>query len=146
MPAYVVPFRCDGCGACIKVCPSGILHIDGGTRKAFNIEPEMCWECYPCAKACPQDAIQIRGYSDFVPLGATLHCKRDTLRNTITWTVRFRNGVRKQFSFPIRTTPWDSIRAPAEQQVPPPGALRTPLLAFEPDYLMVPELPSPRKK
>ena len=29
------------------------MHIDKVTRRAVNIEPNMCWECYSCVKACP---------------------------------------------------------------------------------------------
>lgn len=145
MPAYVIPFKCDGCGDCVRVCPSGILHIDDKDRKSFNIEPEMCWECFPCVKACPQNAIEIRGYSDFVPLGARVVPKRDTASNTITWDIKFRSGKTLKFTFPIRTTPWDSIKP--SQELPPPTTddLRSPLLAQEMKYLGVPTLPRPEK-
>jgi len=145
MPAFVLPYKCDGCGECIRVCPSGILHMDNSSRKSFNIEPEMCWECFPCVKACPQNAIEIRGYSDFVPLGARVVPKRDTVFNTITWDITFRSGRTLKFTFPIRTTPWNSIRAP--QELPPPSRvdLESPLLAEEMKYLGVSVLPTPEK-
>jgi len=102
----------------------------------------MCWECYPCVKACPQNAIEIRGYSDFVPLGAKVHPKRDTTANTITWTVQFRNGKTLKFTFPIRTTPWGSIKPP---QNLPTGDIKSSLLALEDQYLGVPLFPAPKK-
>ena len=69
MPTFVYMTRCDGCGHCVDICPSDIMHIDTTYRRAFNIEPNMCWECYSCVKACPQFAIDCRGYADFAPLG-----------------------------------------------------------------------------
>ena len=42
--------RCDGCGHCVDICPSDIMHIDPVTRRAVNIEPNFCWECYSCVK------------------------------------------------------------------------------------------------
>lgn len=140
MPAYILPFRCDGCGECVKVCPQGILHIDPKTRKSYNIETDMCWECYPCVKACPQDAIEIRGYSDFVPLGAKVLCKRDTKANTITWTIYYRNGKLLTFAFPIRTTLWGSITPPNGLRVPPPQELKSHLLVREPEIFGSTEL------
>ena len=57
MSTFVYMTRCDGCGHCVDICPSDIMHIDKETRRAVNIEPNMCWECYSCVKACPQNAI-----------------------------------------------------------------------------------------
>ena len=71
--------------------------------KAYNREPEMCWECYNCVKICPTQAIDVRGYADFVPMGAQWYPLRST--DSIMWTVKFRNGTLKRFKFPIRTTP-----------------------------------------
>ena len=55
MPTFVYMTRCDGCGHCVDICPSDIMHIDPTYRRAYNIEPNMCWECYSCVKACPQN-------------------------------------------------------------------------------------------
>ena len=59
MPTFVYMTRCDGCGHCVDICPSDIMHIDTTYRRAYNIEPNMCWECYSCVKACPQNAIDV---------------------------------------------------------------------------------------
>ncbi len=64
----------------------------------------MCWECYSCVKICPTQAIEVRGYADFVPMGATRR-RRCARTDNIMWTVKFRNGTLKRFKFPIRTTP-----------------------------------------
>jgi len=40
-------------------------------------------------KICPTQAIEVRGYADFVPLGASVTAMRST--EDIMWTVQFRN-------------------------------------------------------
>src|SRR3546814_10905415 len=67
LPTFVYMTSCDGCGYCVDICPSDIMHIDTTYRRAYNIEPNMCWECYSCVKACAQNAIDCRGYADFPP-------------------------------------------------------------------------------
>ena len=69
MSTFVYMTRCDGCGHCVDICPSDIMHIDENIRRAKNIEPNFCWECYSCVKACPNHAIDVRGYADFAPMG-----------------------------------------------------------------------------
>ena len=69
MSTFVYMTRCDGCGHCVDICPSDIMHIDENIRRAVNIEPNFCWECYSCVKACPNHAIDVRGYADFAPMG-----------------------------------------------------------------------------
>ncbi len=107
MPSYVVPEKCDGCKAldktaCQYICPNDLMILNKNTMKAHNQDPSMCWECYSCVKICPTQAIQVRGYADFVPLGASATPLRST--DSIMWTVKFRNGTLKRFKFPIRTT------------------------------------------
>ena len=107
MPSYVNPEKCDGCKAldktaCQHICPNNLMVLDKATEKAFNQEPEMCWECYNCVKICAQQAVDVRGYADFVPMGAAVIPLRAS--KDIMWTVKFRNGAVKRFKFPIRTT------------------------------------------
>jgi adenylylsulfate reductase, subunit B len=107
VPSYVVPEKCDGCKAldktaCQYICPNDLMVLNKNTMKAYNQDPSMCWECYSCVKICPTQAIQVRGYADFVPLGASATPLRST--DSIMWTVKFRNGTLKRFKFPIRTT------------------------------------------
>lgn len=107
MPSYVLAEKCDGCKAldktaCQYVCPSDLMVLDKSKMKAFNQEPDMCWECYCCVKICPAQAIEVRGYADFMPLGASVTPLRAT--DSIMWTLKFRNGTVKRFKFPIRTT------------------------------------------
>lgn len=112
MPSFVISDKCDGCKgrdktACMYICPHDLMALDKERMKAFNQEPEQCWECYNCVKICPQQAIEVRGYADFVPLGASVLPLRAS--DSIMWTVKFRNGSIKRFKFPIRTTPEGSI-------------------------------------
>ncbi len=77
MPSFVIPEKCDGCKAldktaCQHICPNDLMELMGDSMKAWNREPEMCWECYNCVKICPTQAVEIRGYADFMPLGATV--------------------------------------------------------------------------
>ena len=138
MPTFVYMTSCDGCGHCVDICPSDIMHIDKITRRAVNIEPNMCWECYACVKACPQDAIDVRGYADFAPLGHSVRVLREEEKGTISWKVKFRNGHEKKFVSPITTKPWGKhIPKLAELEVPNKEALDSQLLCFEPDMLKV---------
>ncbi len=48
------------------------MKLDGLTGKGFNREPDSCWECCSWVKMCPNSAIEMRGYADVIPMGATL--------------------------------------------------------------------------
>ena len=108
MPSFVNPEKCDGCKAldktaCQYICANNLMVLDKDSMKAYNQEPEQCWECMCCVKICPTQAMDVRGYADFVPMGASVVPLRST--DSIMWTVKFRNGKIKRFKFPIRTTP-----------------------------------------
>ena len=109
MSTFVYMTRCDGCGHCVDICPSDIMHIDETIRRAVNIEPNFCWECYSCVKACPQNAIDVRGYADFAPMGHSVRVLREEEKGTISWKIKFRNGTVKDFVSPITTKPWGNI-------------------------------------
>ena len=107
MPSFVIAEKCDGWKAldktaCQHICPNDLMVLYKEKMKAYNREPAMCWECYNCVKICPTQAIEVRGYADFVPLGATVTAMRST--EDIMWTVQFRNKEikPKRFKFPIR--------------------------------------------
>jgi adenylylsulfate reductase subunit B len=118
------------------------MHIDTVYRRSYNIEPNFCWECFSCVKACPQHAIDVRGYADFAPLGHSVRVLREEASGTISWKIRYRDGREKAFTFPIRTTPWGSIKPPSEYAAPDAAALDSPLLAHEPAVLKVEALPT----
>jgi adenylylsulfate reductase subunit B len=126
----------------VDICPSDIMHIDPVYRRSYNIEPNFCWECYSCVKACPQHAIDVRGYADFAPLGHKVRVLREEAKGIISWKIRFRDGREKAFTFPIRTTPWGSIRPPSDYEMPAANSLGSQLLAHEPDALKVETLPT----
>jgi len=138
MPTFVYMTRCDGCGHCVDICPSDIMHIDKNIRRAVNIEPNFCWECYSCVKACPQNAIDVRGYADFAPMGHSVRVLREEEKGTISWKVKFRNGKEKNFVSPITTKPWGKhIPKLSELETPNKEALNSQLLCFEPDFLKI---------
>ncbi|MEM2212371.1 MAG: 4Fe-4S binding protein [Candidatus Nezhaarchaeales archaeon] len=48
---------CDGCGACIKVCPSGAISpVDGKVK----VDPFLCIGCGACIPECPRDALDFK--------------------------------------------------------------------------------------
>jgi len=134
MPSFVNPEKCDGCKAldktaCQYICPNDLMVLNKATEKAFNQDADMCWECQCCVKICPTQAIDVRGYADFMPLGASVVPMRST--DSIMWTIKFRDGSLKRFKFPIRTT--------EEGKAVPTGGFAThndissPMLATEPE-------------
>mgnify|MGYP000890667700 FL=1 len=142
MPTFVYMTRCDGCGHCVDICPSDIMHIDKTHRRAYNIEPNMCWECYSCVKACPQNAIDCRSYADCAPMGHSVRTLREEEKGTISWKIKFRDGRETNFESPIRTTPWGSIKSAADYAVPNQEAMKSQELAHEPDALNIDKLPA----
>jgi len=118
------------------------MHIDKTYRRAYNIEPSMCWECYSCVKACPQNAIDVRGYSDFAPLGHSVRVLREEEKATISWKIKFRDGREKNFESPIRTTKWGTIKCVSEYEAPGKDDMNSQELAHEPSGLHIDELPA----
>jgi ferredoxin len=45
---------CDGCGACIEVCPTGALYLVDGKA---TVDGTLCRDCQVCIAACPTEAI-----------------------------------------------------------------------------------------
>ena len=118
MPTYVRTDKCDGCQgqeqpACVYICPHDLMRVDqdgsqtGHPMQAYNQEPDQCWECYSCVKICPQEAIEVRHYADVVPLGARVQPLRGA--DSIAWTIQFRNGNVKRFTFRTRSTVEGSV-------------------------------------
>ena len=146
MPTYVDPNTCNACQGvhegplCVYICPNDLMVLDSSLNKGFNQEPEMCSECYACVKLCPQEAIHVRGYADFVPLGAVVQPHR--VDNGLTWDVRFRDGREFQFTYPSRTRPAGSVtpyEAFTEDRL---TDLKSQSLAGESRWLGVSQLPS----
>jgi len=137
MPTFVYMTRCDGCGYCVDICPSDIMHIDTVNRRAYNIEPNMCWECYSCVKACPMHAIDVRGYADFAPLGHSVRVNRDEEKGIIAWRIKFRNGEKDMdLLAPITTKPWGKhIPQLADAAAPSQEMRDSQYLYNEPKYI-----------
>ena len=133
--------RCGGCGHCVDICPSDIMHIDPTMRRAYNIEPNMCWECYSCVKACPMDAIDVRGYADFAPLGHSVRVQRDEEKGVIAWRIKSRNGETDlNLLAPITTKPWGTAIPQLKNEAAPTQEARDSQLLFnEPKYIRMDE-------
>ena len=117
MPTFVYMTACDGCGHCVDICPSDIMHIDPVTRRQLTLNQTLLGVLL-MRKACPQNAIDDRGYSDFAPMGHKVRVLRRTRKGVISWRLKFRDGREKNFESPIRTTPWGSIPSPDEYDLP----------------------------
>jgi adenylylsulfate reductase subunit B len=149
MPTYVDPSTCNACAGehlgplCVYICPNDLMVLDSGQNKGSNQEPELCSECYACVKLCPQNAIHVRGYADFVPLGAEVQPHYEG--SDIVWDVTFRDGRKENFRFASRTTPKDSIDPFKDLPQADLGQIRAPALFGEPKYLEVGEVPTPKK-
>ncbi len=148
MPSFVILEKCDGCKgqdktACMYICPQDLMYLDKDKMKAFNRAPDMCWECYNCVKICPQQAVDVRGYADFVPMGASCVPLRGS--QDIMWTVKFRSGMVKRFKFPIRTTPeGQAVPCPADWPTETDD-IKSPMLCTEPKSMGVDTFPTLKK-
>lgn len=134
MPSFVITEKCDGCKAldktaCQYICPNDLMVLNRDSMKAFNQDADMCWECYSCVKICPVQAIEVRGYADFVPMGASVTPLRAT--DSIMWTLKFRNGMLKRFKFPTRTTE-EGDAQPFDHYPTGDDDLKSPTLMCEP--------------
>ena len=147
MPTYVDPTACDACEnvhqgpLCVYICPNDLMVLDVAIQKGVNQEPDMCSECYACVKLCPQNAIHVRGYADFVPLGAEVQPRY--VEGQIRWDIQFRDGRTENFSFPVRTTTQGSIDPYKGVAEADPGELKGPSLLGEPAILQVNAVPTP---
>jgi electron transport complex protein RnfB len=53
--SYSITELCNGCGACVRLCPVGAIR---GERKALHVlDGERCIECGACGRICPREAL-----------------------------------------------------------------------------------------
>ena len=146
MPTYVNPNACNACEGehqgplCVYICPNDLMVLDQSINKAFNQEPEMCSECYACVKLCPEEAIHVRGYADFVPLGASVQPHRT--EDGLTWEIRFRDGRLLEFTYQSRTRPAGTVDPYENFTEDRDADLRSQSLAGESQWLGVSQLPT----
>jgi heterodisulfide reductase subunit A len=55
--AFVIADLCDGCQACVPICPSNAITMVEGKAK---IDPFMCIGCGACIPVCPREAIDFK--------------------------------------------------------------------------------------
>ncbi|MEW6262593.1 MAG: mercury methylation ferredoxin HgcB [Thermodesulfobacteriota bacterium] len=51
------PEACVGCGECLRVCPHGVLSLNG--RWISLADKDGCMECGACALNCPAGALEV---------------------------------------------------------------------------------------
>ena len=153
MPTFVDPNKCTACAGehrgplCVYICPNDLMALDTGVNKGFNQEPDLCSECYACVKLCPEEAINVRGYADFVPLGAIVQPHRTEVEGIenggLHWEVVFRDGRRFDFTYQSRTRPAGSVVPYEGFTENRDSELRSQNLAGDANWLGVDKLPVP---
>jgi formate hydrogenlyase subunit 6/NADH:ubiquinone oxidoreductase subunit I len=53
---------CVSCGACISVCPAGVLSLDSG--KNLVMEKDKCHRCGICVDVCPRRSLSIQEHNE----------------------------------------------------------------------------------
>ncbi len=55
--AFVISDLCNGCNACVPICPTNAISMQDGKAK---IDPFLCTGCGACIPVCPQEAIDFK--------------------------------------------------------------------------------------
>lgn len=56
--------RCDGCDACVRLCPTGALAIDAtGSRIRYRIDASRCDGCRICTDVCVPAAVTLGAWT-----------------------------------------------------------------------------------
>ena len=80
-PIWVDRERCDSCGLCERLCPSGLLNGNGEAKK--DASADKCLRCHDCVEACPQDAMRPVYGDNSATLGKTLRYRKGWLSRLI---------------------------------------------------------------
>ncbi len=59
--AVIEASLCDGCGACIEVCPESAIALRDGRAQINEL---LCTGCGACIPSCPRDALDQQGLSE----------------------------------------------------------------------------------
>ncbi|HNY64875.1 MAG TPA: 4Fe-4S binding protein [Deltaproteobacteria bacterium] len=52
---YTITEKCNGCGACARICPADA--ISGEKKAVHKVDGELCIECGACGRTCPREAV-----------------------------------------------------------------------------------------
>jgi ferredoxin len=69
----VAAAQCTLCTVCVRLCPTGALHLPGSTSQ-LAFREDRCLQCGLCVQGCPEQAITL------VPRLLTAHAARSTPR------------------------------------------------------------------
>lgn len=72
---HLDPQRCDGCGACFRLCPTDALRHDR-TANLFHVTPDACTGCGLCGDVCERDAITTTALGAAKPYSIALEPRR----------------------------------------------------------------------
>jgi NAD-dependent dihydropyrimidine dehydrogenase PreA subunit len=50
---------CNGCGICVRICPTDVFRMDSEANKAVVRYPEDCMLCGFCELDCPEGALTV---------------------------------------------------------------------------------------
>lgn len=62
----IAPDRCEGCDACVRLCPHGVFRIEDNAEDgdgAYDITPTHCTGCGLCIDVCEVNAVALERWS-----------------------------------------------------------------------------------